>query len=496
MPAKKIVVLVHGWSVKHTNTYGRLADRLKSESQKPGAVPLDVRQIWLSKYVSFKDEVRVEDLSYAFQAALERELKGDLTTRGFACITHSTGGPVVRDWWQRLYIDKKNSCPMSHLIMLAPANFGSALAQLGKSRLSRIKSWFQGVEPGQGVLDWLEMGSPESWDLNLEWLKRKSHPGSTGKPVFPFVLTGQSIDRSLFDQVNSYTGEIGSDGVVRVAAANINADYLRLVQNPKTHELEIDETNSKQHKASCFRLIEGKAHSKPKMGILNSIKDDKKDHASVDAILNCLKVSSFAEYKSLGKQFDKDNEVVIRDEYREKTKIANIPRTFIHDRRSMLIVRLRDDTGHPISDFDFLLTGVGGNPNRLPEGFFIDRQKNSRDGSTLTYFLNHTALTGEPAAPGIPQEDMDAKPSQGVGALGLKIVPRPDDGFVHYRVAELVSKAENIDRILKKDQTTMIDIVLNRIVHRGVFELINSKDEKTKGSGFKNQKEGTVIAKK
>eukprot|EP01031_Cornospumella_fuschlensis_P043536 gene43536-53229_t len=43
--------------------------------------------------------------------------------------------------------------------MLAPANFGSALAQLGKGRVGRLKAWFSGVEPGQGVLDWLELGS-------------------------------------------------------------------------------------------------------------------------------------------------------------------------------------------------------------------------------------------------------------------------------------------------------------------------------------------------
>jgi hypothetical protein len=28
--------------------------------------------------------------------------------------------------------------------MLAPANFGSALAQLGKNRVGRLKSWFEG----------------------------------------------------------------------------------------------------------------------------------------------------------------------------------------------------------------------------------------------------------------------------------------------------------------------------------------------------------------
>jgi len=134
-----IILLVHGWSVKNTNTYGELANRLKSEAKKSNGIPVDVRNIWLSKYISFKDEVRLEDLSRAFEAALHRELKNEIKAgRRFACITHSTGGPVVRDWWDRFYLESEKSCPMSHLIMLAPANFGSALAQLGKGRLSRI----------------------------------------------------------------------------------------------------------------------------------------------------------------------------------------------------------------------------------------------------------------------------------------------------------------------------------------------------------------------
>src|SRR4029079_13272815 len=115
---------------------------------------------------------------------------------------------------------------MSHLIQLAPANFGSALAQLGKERLSRIATWFQGVEPGTGALDCLELGSPESWKLTEAWIRESAKVMKSGR-TFPFVLTGQSIDHKLYDHVNSYTGEIGSDGVVRVAEANVQIKHPR-----------------------------------------------------------------------------------------------------------------------------------------------------------------------------------------------------------------------------------------------------------------------------
>ncbi|HKK13879.1 MAG TPA: hypothetical protein VKA14_04385, partial [Gammaproteobacteria bacterium] len=229
---KRIVVLVHGWSVHNTRTYGKLPERLEARARHENGLDLDVRQIWLSQYVSFRDEVRLEDVSRAFDAAVRRQL-GPLLDQGrrFVCITHSTGGPVVRDWWDRYYGQRPRSgpCPMSHLIMLAPANFGSALAQLGKSRIGRLKSWFEGVEPGARILDWLELGSPEAWALNARWFDYPQTP-SGRSAVFPFVLAGQSIDHALYDPVNSYTGEPGSDGVVRAAAANLNATHVRLEQ--------------------------------------------------------------------------------------------------------------------------------------------------------------------------------------------------------------------------------------------------------------------------
>ena len=143
-----IVLLVHGWSVRSTDTYGELPDRLETEARRNTNLRLDIRNIWLSKYVSFSDNVRLDDLSRAFDAAIWRELGPVLKSgRRFVCITHSTGAPVVRDWLYRHYLSRPNAdqCPMSHLIMLAPANFGSALAQLGKSRVGRLKAWFEGV---------------------------------------------------------------------------------------------------------------------------------------------------------------------------------------------------------------------------------------------------------------------------------------------------------------------------------------------------------------
>jgi hypothetical protein len=211
------VVFVHGWSVTNTDTYGGLPAALARNA--PTAMDVSIQHLYLAKYISFSDEVSVDDIARGMQNAVDSEVMPKLEKgERFACVTHSTGGPVVRTWIDLYFRGKLGKCPMQHLVMLAPANHGSALAQLGKSRLSRMKFFAQGVQPGTGVLDWLELGSDQSWALNTSWLDYDC----VGGGMYVFVLTGQTIDRACYDNLNSYTGEAGSDGVVRVAAANMN----------------------------------------------------------------------------------------------------------------------------------------------------------------------------------------------------------------------------------------------------------------------------------
>ena len=160
------LLFIHGWSVTNTDTYGDLPEAI--QSNVPADFNLDIRHIFLGRYISFHDEVKVDDIARAFNKA-RLDAIGD---EKFSCITHSTGGPVIREWIDQFYgAGNLAQLPLTHLIMLAPANHGSALAQLGKARLSRMKSWFEGVEPGQGVLNWLELGSSEQRRLNMKWLK-------------------------------------------------------------------------------------------------------------------------------------------------------------------------------------------------------------------------------------------------------------------------------------------------------------------------------------
>ncbi len=499
-----LLAFVHGWGVTNTETYGGLPPRLRDEARAQG-INLRVRHVLLGKYISFHDEVRLPDLSRAFAQACRDEIEPRLGNgQRFVCITHSTGGPVIRDWWQRYYrSDERRRCPMSHLIMLAPANFGSALAQLGKGRLGRLKAWLGGVEPGQGVLDWLELGSRESWALNESWINERDDAiGANG--IFPFVLTGQTIDRKFYDHLNSYTGESGSDGVVRVAAANINARSIRLQQQvPRRARgsnslaapaLAVDQVATSPR--TVLGIVPGVSHSGRSRGIMRAVRKQaghRKGKAVVAAILECLSVTSKRDYTRVASAFARDCEACQTVEAVETyTRGEGQTDTVVHDRYSMLTFRVTDDEGYPVTDYDLLLTaGSDSDPDALPRGFFCDRQRNRVDRSALTYFLNHDVMLGAPER--VADGGVIRPAGQGTSALGLILRPRPGAGFVHYLPCELPATGAFLRQALIPNGTALIDIRVRRIVHKNTFRLGRMVGDKTRGD-FKRTRPGTDVA--
>ncbi len=483
MPAVT-VVFVHGWSVTDLNTYGNLPGRLRDEARKNG-IDITTKDIFLGQYISFHDEVRLNDISRAFKAAVADQLAG---VSSFICITHSTGGPVIRDWQNRYGKDKKATSRMSHLIMLAPANYGSALAQLGKGTLSRLKSWWNKVEPGQGVLDWLCLGSDEAWNLNMDWIRTDASQISEAG-FFPFVLTGQSIDREFYDTLNSYTGETGSDGVVRVAAANLEATYIKLQQpvpqkdnNGALFTGDLQLAESTVAPPTALRVISRRAHSGKEMGIMYSVgATDDKSMETVHAIIDCMLVKTHEDYEVVAAKFITETEEVQKEEKLEVAKgLLLTKRYFVHDRYTMVIFRLKDSEGFPVNDYDLILTaGDENDPNHLPEGFFVDRQQNKKNTNTVTYFLNYDILEGADEVKDPDSGKIVRESAPGITKLGLKIVPRPADGFVRYLKCAYMATKNLFDKALNPNSTTMIDIVLQRVVDKEVFMLepvTSSKD--------------------
>nr|WP_063571329.1 hypothetical protein [Luteibacter rhizovicinus] len=454
------LVFVHGWSVTNTSTYGSLPEALRDRAAQAGST-LRVLDIHLSEYVTFDDAVGMDDIVRAFDHALRGLALPDAR---FDCITHSTGGPVVMAWLraQREHPTLYAPIHLGRVVMLAPAHFGSALATLGKSVVGRLKAWFDGVEPGQRILNWLELGSPESIAQNLDAIHGKDTALSG---TYLFSLIGDRPDRRLYDVVNSYTGEDGSDGVVRLAAANLNATHCVLAQPGASATLSMTLTRAPR---TAFKLLAGLSHSGSTQGIMGS---EPPSPLTIDAVLRCLAVDSAAAYTALCQAFASEN--AQRDANRVEFEPALFsPRVHIHDPRSLMIFRLVDDRGEPLVTAQFQLTaGPDASTDHLPQGFMLDRQANSRSPATVAMFLNRAVLAGEAAIldPRDPHKAL-RDPLQPHRPYGVRIEPIDVTGLIRHVVAN-TAHADDLLDALGPHETTIVDVVLSRRVAEGVFRL-------------------------
>jgi len=452
------LLFIHGWGTTNTDSYGQLPQALVKRLSLH-QVDVDIQHVFLGRYISFHDEVSMDDIARALNRALE-DLPGNSTgnIQSFSCVTHSTGGPVLRYWVNKYYgKDNLASLPLKHLVMLAPANHGSALAKLGKARVGRLKAWFSGVEPGQRVLDWLSLGSDGQWDLNNAFLNYDY----THTSFYPFVLAGQGIDHQFYDFLNSYLIESGSDGVIRVAGANMNYRSVTLRQitddsirkSPLTYPLKSDE-QVKMSPDIPLGVYPKYSHVGKKMGIMQCVKADDVELALVQDIIKCMLVKDQQDYSQCS-------------EYLKGVTEQNQEG---YDRYCMLVFNICDDSGTSLNKEDYdllLLAGKQYQPHKLPSGFLKDRQMNDAS-SRLVYYV-------------------DANKMKNIkdGRFGIRVIARPQKGFSFYAEAEFRSDGIAAEDILLPNQTIYINIVLHRFVDKNVFRFGSAN---AKPFSFKNTK--------
>ena len=133
----------------------------------------------------------------------------------------------------------------------------------------------------------------------------------------------------------------------------------------------------------------------------------------------------------------------------------------------MFIFRVRDNENRIIGDYDILLLGNNYQPDQLPNGFFIDRQKNP-NSQALTYYLDYDILV---------------KSSQ----LGIRVIARPSFGvpgvtpesFAGYMPGEFRFAGVELSQQIQPNETVYVDIVLKRNVDRESMRF----DPLTQGKG-------------
>jgi hypothetical protein len=138
---------------------------------------------------------------------------------------------VIRAWLTT-YDERRRR--LNRLIGLAPASFGSPLADMGRSFLGSIfkgnKHWGPDfLEAGDAVLDGLELGSQFTWDLaHRDLLPTADHAdgfyGPDSDTPYVFIFCGTEPYPGLRGIVN----KPGTDGTVRWAGCSLRTRKITL----------------------------------------------------------------------------------------------------------------------------------------------------------------------------------------------------------------------------------------------------------------------------
>ncbi|MHB8523486.1 MAG: esterase/lipase family protein [Limisphaerales bacterium] len=264
-------VIIHGWS-DHAFSFVPLQQALSKRLGTP------VPTISLAEWLSLDDLVAYDDLVTRMDAVW--------TAYGLSrnpgaveVITHSTGALLIRDWMVRFFAP--GASPVKHLVMLAPANFGSPLAHKGTSFIGRVvKGWNapKAFEVGAMILKGLELASPYTWTLATKDL-------FMGDPYFGpgRILATVLVGNAGYTGISAAANEPGSDGTVRVSTANLNAARL-----------SVDLTNLAAPRFSGPQNINGAAGFLVLDGLNHSSICDPNQTAMMDAVVTGLRIDDTA----------------------------------------------------------------------------------------------------------------------------------------------------------------------------------------------------------
>lgn len=316
------VIILHGWS-DSSESFEQLSYFLKEHD-------FQVVNIWLSDYLSMHDEITIYDLGQAMGKAIRD--KGISEDRhSFDVIVHSTGGLVVRQYLIHYFFGKPELCPIRHLVMLAPANFGSPLASLGQSVFGRFTlgwKWDGLFQTGTKILDALKLASPISYRMAMLDLFNPDNRIFCPENIFTTILIGSD---AYENKIRAVMHENGSDGTVRVSTANLNAKYIKLIFKKEIEDPEIIEV-APQYDPIAFGVLYNYDHARI------TLPSDSEYGISLGInILRSLSIESVQDYqkhvedlkKTTAKTFEMGQEAqeAKQDRYHEYQNLV----TWVHD---------------------------------------------------------------------------------------------------------------------------------------------------------------------
>jgi hypothetical protein len=486
------IVLIHGYSAERKkttpaaihDTYGNLPEALRDAYGGNAVVEIN-----LSRYISLEDGVTIDDISRAFDRVLKAEFPALLQGK-FHVIIHSTGALVIRNWL-RLFSPKPS--PVSNLIYLAGANFGSGWGHIGKGQLAKwARLVFEGgAERGVQVLDALELGAERTLDLHLHFLK----PGNfmiTDYGVHEAVITGTQADVKWFVAPIRYAKEDGSDGVVRVSGTNVNFHHVRFGPTKEALETAWSEisTQRERHLAregKRKQYYEAKelshpgtverplvpvgipfrcAHTGETMGIVVG----SGPRAQVMRMMRSALEATANTWPGLVIQFQQETEDTYKRAIKEEgpawwKKWLDDPRAQ-YDHHAQLIFRIRDQDGLPVFHYDIFFESTQRSKNSRPiQTLFEDKHVNEKSRNVITFYLRTNGFVNKTEGWKAWLNEVD------ISSLEITAV-EPETEDIAYLPFRLELNPAQLQSWLQGHRTTIFDVELLRLPSPNVFRMI------------------------
>ncbi|MBS0498832.1 MAG: hypothetical protein JSR74_00725 [Proteobacteria bacterium] len=383
------VIIVHGWN-DTSKSFTPLGQSLQAHGYQ-------VMDIWLADYETQDDDVACVDVAKRLETVLSGLKASGQVTVPFDMVVHSTGGLVARQWLV-MYDRGRNHPPnqnpeprwLKRLDMLAPANFGSVLANLGKSGVGRLTlglgNWFQ---TGATMLTELELSSPFQWGLITQDVLAPSGfederpPAYDDNGCWPFVIIGGRGYQA--PNPRCIINEPGEDGTVRCAAANLNAYGATIdFSNNEAQPTFTEWSQRSQIGPYPFRIVPDEDHSSIKSAT---------GAQTLNLILQALQCGSTAEYQVIQSQWkDETNALTYAA---DGTLLANPQHQFF-----MLNTYVVDDQGNPVADHFIEFFGSKDASDLANDGamatfhskVIVDVHQNKKNLALRCFHLNRTEM--------------------------------------------------------------------------------------------------------
>ncbi len=493
----KPIVLIHGYSAESPtpeptsigNIYGDLPRRLRES--------YDVVEVDLSRYISLNDSVSIADIARAFNRALVEQHPG-LLESGFHVVIHSTGALVIRTWI-RLFSSKPS--PVGNLVYLAGANLGSGWASIGQGQVARWGRFVfeRGAQRGVKVLQALELGSSPTIDLHLFF----TQPGSRmleDYKVQEFIVIGTQADPGWFTFPVRFAHEDGSDGVVRVPAANLNFNHIVITPNESAASLSWEKIKAAvqsaavqgqfpEYYAVTAQSYAGKdrplvpcgipyrcAHSGDKMGIIAGSIPREQVERMLKLALETPEHTP-AAYQRAATSFDRETALTYESaKTMQKPGLFNFlddPRNQ-YDPHAQVIFRLRDQDGLPI-------------PIGSSDIFFVSEQ-GEKGTIPIQSIIQHTSVSG--VAPNVivfylRTQKFDRRAKGWVDQLAnvsdfeleitaIEPAAPTQNPLVSYLPLRIPLSGRQVKNLIHAHRTTIIDVTLLRLPSPDLYQLIKT----------------------